>query len=174
MSLGLLTSDGVFVMSDVITVSECAVSSCEVARFKLLVDKVAHVGYWNLYDVYEILTRWNEGRPIGITEGGVIVSEGYHGNRKEGLLMPTQLADKLNCNSLVQPFVPDNDASTMTVGGHSYTEYAYNCIQRDKLKRVKRVLVNEAYKNCKAVIACLLYTSPSPRDRQKSRMPSSA
>ena len=24
------------------------------------------------------------------------------------------------------------------------------------------------------VIACLLYTSPSPRDRQKSRMPSSA
>ena len=26
----------------------------------------------------------------------------------------------------------------------------------------------------KEYIACLLYTSPSPRDRQKSRMPSSA
>ena len=26
----------------------------------------------------------------------------------------------------------------------------------------------------KALLACLLYTSPSPRDRQKSRMPSSA
>ena len=26
----------------------------------------------------------------------------------------------------------------------------------------------------KLVVACLLYTSPSPRDRQKSRMPSSA
>ena len=25
-----------------------------------------------------------------------------------------------------------------------------------------------------AILACLLYTSPSPRDRQKSRMPSSA
>ena len=25
-----------------------------------------------------------------------------------------------------------------------------------------------------AIFACLLYTSPSPRDRQKSRMPSSA
>ena len=25
-----------------------------------------------------------------------------------------------------------------------------------------------------AIVACLLYTSPSPRDRQKSRMPSSA
>ena len=27
---------------------------------------------------------------------------------------------------------------------------------------------------CGLVIDCLLYTSPSPRDRQKSRMPSSA
>ena len=25
-----------------------------------------------------------------------------------------------------------------------------------------------------SIVACLLYTSPSPRDRQKSRMPSSA
>ena len=29
-------------------------------------------------------------------------------------------------------------------------------------------------KLCKYVLRCLLYTSPSPRDRQKSRMPSSA
>ena len=28
--------------------------------------------------------------------------------------------------------------------------------------------------NCNRPITCLLYTSPSPRDRQKSRMPSSA
>ena len=27
---------------------------------------------------------------------------------------------------------------------------------------------------CRVIRACLLYTSPSPRDRQKSRMPSSA
>ena len=27
---------------------------------------------------------------------------------------------------------------------------------------------------CNACYSCLLYTSPSPRDRQKSRMPSSA
>ena len=33
-------------------------------------------------------------------------------------------------------------------------------------------LVQEAY--TKAYSSCLLYTSPSPRDRQKSRMPSSA
>ena len=33
--------------------------------------------------------------------------------------------------------------------------------------------VRQAYTNAK-LIGCLLYTSPSPRDRQKSRMPSSA
>ena len=30
------------------------------------------------------------------------------------------------------------------------------------------------YDSCATLEACLLYTSPSPRDRQKSRMPSSA
>ena len=40
-----------------------------------------------------------------------------------------------------------------------------------------RDIVNEIYKESKEVVdlyGCLLYTSPSPRDRQKSRMPSSA
>ena len=34
--------------------------------------------------------------------------------------------------------------------------------------------VSESAKNMAQANACLLYTSPSPRDRQKSRMPSSA
>ena len=34
--------------------------------------------------------------------------------------------------------------------------------------------VDKAVANVNGPIACLLYTSPSPRDRQKSRMPSSA
>ena len=38
------------------------------------------------------------------------------------------------------------------------------------------ILVNDTIENIKKhkTNACLLYTSPSPRDRQKSRMPSSA
>ena len=31
-----------------------------------------------------------------------------------------------------------------------------------------------SYDNCKEIIGCLLYTSPSPRDQRGSRMPSSA
>ena len=64
-------------------------------------------------------------------------------------------------------------------------------IGQDKAKRVLSVAVYNHYKRIKAeesaalearrkkaegdeVEICLLYTSPSPRDRQKSRMPSSA
>ena len=36
------------------------------------------------------------------------------------------------------------------------------------------VQIQVDYKSAAASIVCLLYTSPSPRDRQKSRMPSSA
>ena len=43
--------------------------------------------------------------------------------------------------------------------------------EREKGIIKKQSLVSEAKK---LFIACLLYTSPSPRDRQKSRMPSSA
>ena len=35
-------------------------------------------------------------------------------------------------------------------------------------------LIHEIYKIFVELLNCLLYTSPSPRDRQKSRMPSSA
>ena len=47
------------------------------------------------------------------------------------------------------------------------------------LKKIKGdirdvALLERALPGHDAVIHCLLYTSPSPRDRQKSRMPSSA
>ena len=39
---------------------------------------------------------------------------------------------------------------------------------------VLQQLINENDRLSTMVSGCLLYTSPSPRDRQKSRMPSSA
>ena len=40
-----------------------------------------------------------------------------------------------------------------------------NAVKRNKIKRRLRNIMNDA---------CLLYTSPSPRDKRQSRMPSSA
>ena len=41
---------------------------------------------------------------------------------------------------------------------------------------IKKINIDKALKSSGVVsiLTCLLYTSPSPRDRQKSRMPSSA
>ena len=39
---------------------------------------------------------------------------------------------------------------------------------------VVRILTDSGIEGWGEVCPCLLYTSPSPRDRQKSRMPSSA
>ena len=50
-------------------------------------------------------------------------------------------------------FAGDNAQNAQVVGGRYYTD-----------------LLSIA----PGLVACLLYTSPSPRDRQKSRMPSSA
>ena len=44
----------------------------------------------------------------------------------------------------------------------------------EKHKDVVTVKIGELQKIGKIPEGCLLYTSPSPRDRQKSRMPSSA
>ena len=40
--------------------------------------------------------------------------------------------------------------------------------------RIYLETMEKVLSNVNKVIICLLYTSPSPRDRQKSRMPSSA
>ena len=47
---------------------------------------------------------------------------------------------------------------------------------RAKKKRVSQEIKNKSFgiQAGKNIRICLLYTSPSPRDRQKSRMPSSA
>ena len=45
---------------------------------------------------------------------------------------------------------------------------------RDQMQDVERIDRQDAIDNRNRLNSCLLYTSPSPRDRQKSRMPSSA
>ena len=53
------------------------------------------------------------------------------------------------------------------------TPYVVLNIEEPKHYRIKEELKN-IFKEKNIVYSCLLYTSPSPRDRQKSRMPSSA
>ena len=49
-----------------------------------------------------------------------------------------------------------------------------NLITPDKIIAATKLVTDGHTVSCARPITCLLYTSPSPRDRQKSRMPSSA
>ena len=72
----------------------------------------------------------------------------------EESLMPTQQSDWLNiANKVLLEIFMANDI---------------------KIKSVLRINVNCTHETDGKTTPCLLYTSPSPRDRQKSRMPSSA
>ena len=62
---------------------------------------------------------------------------------------------------------------TSKMPGLSYSLPAWECKTGSKLRKIKGSVCASCYA-LKGNYTCLLYTSPSPRDRQKSRMPSSA
>ena len=53
-----------------------------------------------------------------------------------------------------------------------FTPTALDTSEADKMRALAGL--GQTIADTSLSIACLLYTSPSPRDRQKSRMPSSA
>ena len=55
-----------------------------------------------------------------------------------------------------------------------FTEYAVGLNEKQKLRYTYGLLERQFRRTFEMAKNCLLYTSPSPRDRQKSRMPSSA
>ena len=59
--------------------------------------------------------------------------------------------------------------------GKTLAEKGFQVIVPLVMKACKKICkVDKGDKPMYNVVICLLYTSPSPRDRQKSRMPSSA
>ena len=68
-------------------------------------------------------------------------------------------------DAILHPEIEYFDAEHIIVGASSaFAVGIMMAIISDYIKRIEKALLDN----------CLLYTSPSPRDRQKSRMPSSA
>ena len=63
------------------------------------------------------------------------------------------------------------DEKRLYVDLHVVQTVPPSCINRDDTGSPKTAVYGGT---TRARVSCLLYTSPSPRDRQKSRMPSSA
>ena len=64
----------------------------------------------------------------------------------------------------------DREIATSDPEYYKWTQWIFTKLYDAGLAYVDEIPVNW----CPELKACLLYTSPSPRDRQKSRMPSSA
>ena len=88
----------------------------------------------------------------------------------------------ITANKNTVPFDPESPFVTsglrlgtaaLTTRGFNENAFAEVCeIIADRLLNPNDSLIESQCKE--RVLTCLLYTSPSPRDRQKSRMPSSA
>ena len=80
-----------------------------------------------------------------------------------------KLKNKVSNYEVIDDFIPDytNDHIFKVLSGRSFPWYISEKVVDD----------GDEYWNSQyyhMLYSCLLYTSPSPRDRQKSRMPSSA
>ena len=72
--------------------------------------------------------------------------------------------------------IPETNCQTLS---SQYASYAFLTSLKSQYQAQYTLLVNfscdeDACKPLKQKVVCLLYTSPSPRDRTRSRMPSSA
>mgnify|MGYP002684645017 CR=1 FL=1 len=74
------------------------------------------------------------------------------------------------CHSFSKPAKPKYNVVAYVAG---YRDFDFSTIQADKITHVNYAFVNVVDGQVH-FDTCLLYTSPSPRDRTRSRMPSSA
>ena len=98
-------------------------------------------------------------------------SEHYVNNREllEALIVYRAQVKEAKENDLPKPRITNYLGSCfLKIATHlSYKPNFVNYMFRDDM-------ISDGIENCVQYIHCLLYTSPSPRDRTRSRMPSSA
>ena len=119
---------------------------------------------------------------IGEMEG--IVDDAFHGRPTENIyaLLTTRAVPQSQVGKIRDVFQKQiNELAASISSKDEFLKEGYKFLKKDRLNSVSAFYVKliedlDSYTAVKKATkkACLLYTSPSPRDRQKSRMPSSA
>ena len=124
-------------------------------------------------------------KAIAAGQGDVAIVNSYY----IGLLLSSENEEEVNAGKSISVFFPNQGegqrGSHINVSGVAIAKNAPNKSNALKLieyltsDEAQEIYVNNTYEysvkpNIEPNDICLLYTSPSPRDRQKSRMPSSA
>ena len=109
---------------------------------------------------YKEKTGWDYEKGRGVVEA---IKEALGSSVPENTLNAMAAYLKTRMYSLMGTTsgVTETERTYNTVNVNGYTEMNYTCYAKTR-------------KTTLSTTVCLLYTSPSPRDRQKSRMPSSA
>ena len=89
------------------------------------------------------------------------------------MLEPEHVAECLNAMQR-NVNVPVTIKCRLGVDHHEDYEFLYNFVNIVQNAGIEHFIIHARNGILKGLSPCLLYTSPSPRDRQKSRMPSSA
>ena len=96
----------------------------------------------------------------------------HAGRPDQGLLSLSEALDLLNAEGT--PFAPELFKAVMARGISAFQVGNFDQAKDDFQWGQNILHRNDGVLTFSQAEACLLYTSPSPRDRQKSRMPSSA
>ena len=110
-------------------------------------------------------------KAIAAGQGDIAIVNSYY----IGLLLSSQKEEELDAGRSVSVFFPnqgDNErGSHINVSGIGLAKYSPN---KENAIKLMEYLTSEEAQNTYVNNSCLLYTSPSPRDKRQSRMPSSA
>ena len=119
----------------------------------------------------EIETKyvWNGDIYGSLMNGNIAVNSGLKENRANAIFQIQNLV-KIASDELIDQFLEIENWRSATIAG---CLIGFN----NRIKYIPQIgkrLVNQCGGVTGHCYACLLYTSPSPRDRTRSRMPSSA
>ena len=128
------------------------------------------IEFWNDIDIYKRLRELHKNDESFILHDGPPYANGsiHLGHSVNKILKDITIKSKtfLGKNA---PYVPGWDCHGLPIELNIEKKHG----KRSELVQDKKTF-QEACKEYALTQICLLYTSPSPRDRQKSRMPSSA
>ena len=107
------------------------------------------------------------------TEANLLVEQP---TRSHGYFIGDVLVQRINLDSLDEPVTAQNLETELRIGTHLYRMASKEIIVKDQtwLELRYQIINAPTVAETIALPACLLYTSPSPRDQRGSRMPSSA
>ena len=129
--------------------------------------KALQLFYVALHDAHELL-------PVALTFCELFDRSGYKRERRAQLV---RCVGEESCLLIIQ-FAHATVGTTCGAHGTPCSEHGYSQQQDDKQRHYEQraldMIKAEIRFEFRLYSGCLLYTSPSPRDRQKSRMPSSA